>query len=77
MRKKILIVDDEELNRELLRKIFEDEYDILMAENGKEAVRKIGKYSDEIAVILQYQAKSPQSHLKLFVKLENIQMRLR
>lgn len=52
MRKKFLIVDDEELNRELLRKIFEDEYDILMAENGKEAVRKIGKYSDEIAVIL-------------------------
>ncbi|MCM1284035.1 MAG: response regulator [Muribaculaceae bacterium] len=52
MRKKILIVDDEEMNRELLRQVFESEYEILMAENGKEAIRYANHYRDELAVIL-------------------------
>ncbi len=52
MHKKILIVDDEAINRELLRQIFQNEYDIVMAEEGTEAIRLINKYQNELAVIL-------------------------
>jgi CheY-like chemotaxis protein len=39
-RKKILVVDDTELNRDLVVQLLEDEYDIIIAENGEEAVQK-------------------------------------
>ncbi len=52
MRDTILIVDDEELNRELLRQIFEDQYEILMAKDGKEAIEALDNNADRIAVIL-------------------------
>ena len=35
MRDKILIVDDVKINRELLTEILSDDYEILLAENGK------------------------------------------
>ena len=38
MRYKILIVDDSYINRELLKEMLKDEYDILEAENGKKAL---------------------------------------
>lgn len=49
---RILVVDDAELNRELLRNILEDEYVIEMAEDGEQALDKFWKYSDEIGAIL-------------------------
>lgn len=51
--KKILVVDDMEMNRELLADIFEDRYEILMAEDGMVA-RKIleTEYEDIAAVLL-------------------------
>ncbi len=52
MRDTILIVDDEELNRELLSQIFEGRYKILMAKDGKEAIETIDNNMDSIAVIL-------------------------
>lgn len=52
MRKKILIVDDEAINRELLRQIFESDYDIIMAEDGKAAITSITQNQDDLAVIL-------------------------
>ncbi|MDR1117276.1 MAG: response regulator [Oscillospiraceae bacterium] len=51
-RKKILIVDDIELNRLLLDELFHTAYDVLEASNGKEALEYIEKYRDEIAIIL-------------------------
>jgi CheY-like chemotaxis protein len=39
-KKKILVVDDTELNRDLVVQLLEDEYDIIIAENGEEAVQK-------------------------------------
>lgn len=39
MRNKILIVDDVEMNRELLAEMLKDDYEIEMAQNGKEALR--------------------------------------
>ncbi len=51
-KKKILVVDDDELSRELLRQIFEDEYDVITVSDGREAILEIGKNLKDIAVIL-------------------------
>ncbi len=52
MRKKILVVDDEELSRELLRQIFEDEYDVITVGDGSQAIFEIGKNMKDLVVIL-------------------------
>ena len=52
MRNKILIVDDIEINRELLAAILSDEYETIMAENGKKAMMLLEKLCDEVAVLL-------------------------
>lgn len=52
MKKSILIVDDEELNRELLKQIFENDYNILLAKDGKEAISLLSKNYKDIVVIL-------------------------
>jgi two-component system cell cycle response regulator DivK len=39
-RKKILIVDDTEWNRDLLIQLLEDDYDVVQAVNGEEGVKK-------------------------------------
>ncbi|MBD5096429.1 MAG: response regulator [Lachnospiraceae bacterium] len=52
MRKSILIVDDDEFNRELLRQMFEDEFKILMAEDGKQAMSQLDQHMEDVAVVL-------------------------
>ncbi len=49
---KILIVDDVFINRGILSDILSDEYDMIEAENGEEALEKINKYENELAVVL-------------------------
>lgn len=49
---RILVVDDVELNRELLRNILEDDYLIEMAEDGGQAVEKLHRYAKETAAVL-------------------------
>ncbi len=49
---RILVVDDVELNRELLREILRDEYVIDTAEDGVEALEKIRQYADDIGAVL-------------------------
>lgn len=39
-RKKILVVDDTEFNRDLVVQLLEDDYEIIIAENGEEALQK-------------------------------------
>lgn len=48
----ILIVDDQEMNREILCRMFRDKYAILQAENGKAALELFEKNEQSIAVIL-------------------------
>lgn len=52
MRNKILIVDDEEINREILRQLFEKTYEIITAENGDEALRVFYENRENIAAVL-------------------------
>jgi two-component system, cell cycle response regulator DivK len=40
LRKKILVVDDTEFNRDLVVQLLEDDYDVVIAENGDEALLK-------------------------------------
>lgn len=49
---KILVVDDTEMNRDLLKYILEDEYTVLEACNGNEAVSMLNKYGTEITIVL-------------------------
>ena len=50
--KQILIVEDNELNREILREILSGEYQVLEAENGQVALDILKKNKDNIALIL-------------------------
>ena len=50
--KQILIVEDNELNRAMLREILSDEYQVLEAENGQEALDVLKQYKESVALIL-------------------------
>ncbi|OLA87432.1 MAG: two-component system response regulator [Roseburia sp. 40_7] len=52
MKYQILIVDDAELNREMLKEMLLDEYDVLEADNGKMALEIIDKEWEHIHAIL-------------------------
>ncbi|MCM1183632.1 MAG: response regulator [Roseburia sp.] len=49
---RILVVDDAEVNRELLRDMLSDEYIVEMAEDGAAAVRTLERYGGELAALL-------------------------
>lgn len=51
-RKKILIVDDSEMNRALLEDMLSDEYDIAEAENGMEAMAYLHEHELEVCLVL-------------------------
>ena len=51
-RKKILIADDSEMNREILAEILGEEYEILEAENGVMAVAELQRHTTDIALVL-------------------------
>ena len=48
----VLIVDDEIVNREMLRNIIQNDFDVVMAEDGEEAVEKIKEHGDLLSLIL-------------------------
>jgi len=50
--KAILIVDDASINRDILKEIFKDNYEILEAEDGVKAMKLIEERSRDIAVVL-------------------------
>lgn len=52
MQKIILIVDDIDLNRDMLKALLGDEYDILEASNGVDAIQMVEQYSERLNAIL-------------------------
>ncbi|MGN1016397.1 MAG: EAL domain-containing protein [Faecousia sp.] len=50
--KKILVVEDNPLNREMLAEILSDSYSVLEAENGQEALELLETQSEDVALIL-------------------------
>ncbi len=49
---KILIVDDSEMNRSILSDILSDEYEIMEASDGLQAMELLNKYSSSISLVL-------------------------
>ncbi len=52
MNRAILIVDDAEMNRDILRMFFEEQYTIYEAADGDEAIKQIDLHSSELSLIL-------------------------
>ena len=52
MKNKILVVDDALMNRDILKEILKDTYDILEAEDGKSALEILDAENNEISAIL-------------------------
>lgn len=51
-KRKVLIIDDSELNRGILAEMLCDEYEVLEACNGREGISIIQKYYNEISIVL-------------------------
>lgn len=51
-KKKIMVVDDSEMNRSILADILSEEYDIVEADDGEQAIDKLKACADEIALVL-------------------------
>ena len=51
-KRQILVVDDELINRELLRAVLENSYELLFAENGQEALNVMYQTKDTLSVVL-------------------------
>ena len=49
---RIIVADDAEVNRELLREMLQDNYIVEMAEDGEQTVQKLREYQDETAALL-------------------------
>lgn len=49
--KRIIIADDVELNRSILRDIFDDQFEILEAADGAQAIELLDTYKDSIALL--------------------------
>lgn len=52
LQKKILIVEDNEMNRSLLKSIICSQYQVLEAENGQEALAVLKEYKEDISLVL-------------------------
>lgn len=50
--RKLLVVDDIQVNRMILDDLFSEEFVVLEAENGLQAMEMIEKYKDELTVVL-------------------------
>lgn len=51
-KRRILIVDDEEINREILGNILQDRYDVFYATDGKKAMEMLGDKNSDFSLIL-------------------------
>ena len=47
----LILADDAELNREMIKFIFEEQYNILQAKDGEEAVKLITENSDRLCLL--------------------------
>ncbi len=50
-KKRILIVDDVDLNRDLMVQILESEFEVLVAVNGEEAIRKAAQEKPDLIIM--------------------------
>lgn len=51
-KRKILVVEDNELNREILSSFLEEKFNVILAENGEEGLKILGEHYRELSVVL-------------------------
>ena len=51
-KRQVLVVDDELINREMLKAMLEDEYEVLLASDGAETLELIRRYADTLSLVL-------------------------
>lgn len=51
-KKLVLVADDEEINRELLGNLLENEYEVIFAADGEETLKQIENHYDELSLVL-------------------------
>ena len=51
-KRKVLVVEDNELNREILSSFLEERFEVLLAENGEEGLKILREYYRELSVVL-------------------------
>jgi PleD family two-component response regulator len=49
---RVLVVDDQEINRDALGIILEDHYEVIYASNGKEALDEVNKNIDRLSIVM-------------------------
>ena len=52
LKRKVLVVDDEEVERKMLSHMLQQKYEVLLAENGREALDIIYKMQDTLSLVL-------------------------
>ena len=72
MRKRILVVDDDEMNLKRTQMILEKHYNILLAESGSEALNKLK--SEKVDLILLDIAMPVMDGLETFKRMEDSSM---
>lgn len=70
-KRQILIADDELINREMLKLILEDDYEIIETADGQQALEKITEYAETLSLILLDLMMPVMSGSELLVKLKN------
>ena len=48
----VLVADDEMINREMLSMILQDAYEVIFAENGREALQKMRTHRETLSIVL-------------------------
>ena len=51
-KRKVLVVEDNELNRDILSSFLEEKFDVFLAENGDEGLELLSEHYRELSVVL-------------------------
>lgn len=70
MKKRILVVDDDAMNLRLTKRILEKQYDVLLAESGKEALNKLK--GERIDLVLLDIAMPEMNGIETFERMKDI-----
>ncbi|MBR7189128.1 MAG: response regulator, partial [Clostridia bacterium] len=48
----VLVADDEQINREILGNLLQDDYEVLYAEDGQKTLQCVREHSDTLSLVL-------------------------
>ena len=51
-KRKVLVIEDNELNRDILSSFLEEKFDVFLAENGEEGLELLSEHYRELSVVM-------------------------